>query len=112
MSTHASPAAFTISDITAEDPTAFPLSISLIDSDYVFAIKRGMLLIVSAWENYFYPMKTLVFKKLFIIIFPSYFLIFITDCQYTIIISYTLLRNDIVISFDNPLHSLLNTLLF
>ena len=47
MSTHASPAAFTMSDITPEDPTAFPFSISLIDSDYVFAIKRGMLLIVS-----------------------------------------------------------------
>ena len=40
------------------------------------------------------------------IILPNYFVVFVTACQLTIIISCTLLANNILISFDHPLSNL------
>ena len=40
------------------------------------------------------------------ITFPSYFLVFTSDCQHSNIISYELLTNNILISFDYPLRNL------
>ena len=51
----------------------------------------------------------LCIKKLPMITFTSYFLILITYCQYTVMISDALLTNDILISFGDPMCSLKHT---
>ena len=67
-------------------PAAFPSFIVLIDFlNMPLSIKQGTLLTVSSvWDKLFLSHANCV-EKFLIITFPSYFFIFITDCQDTII---------------------------
>ena len=98
ISTPASLAVFTISDTTPDSPAAFPFLLSYL---FVFVywtrhagncICLGQTIPVSC---------KLCVQKLLMITFPSSFLFFIIYWQYTII-SYAMVTNNILISFDHP----------
>ena len=53
-------------------------------------------------QNILVPCKICI-QKLLMITFPGNFLIFICDCRHTIIISYALLTNNTLTSFDHTI---------
>ena len=107
MSTLASSATFTISGTTSDSPSTLPFYILLITSlTMSSSIKRGTPLTISTRDTLLLPHAKLCVQKHLLVTFPSYFLIFITDCQY--IISYAPLTN-ILVRFDHLLCNLKRT---
>ena len=103
-----SPTAFIISGTTLDGLAGFPFFIILTGSlTMSLSIKRGTPLTICLRQSISIPGK-LCAQKLPKLTFPRYFLIFITDCQYTILctISYEQLTNNIFISFNHPLCNL------
>ena len=74
-------------------------------NDWLFDNERVTPIIVLSKTICSYPMQTL-YSKTPRDNFPSYVLIFIIEFQYTIIICYALLINNILISFDHPICNL------
>ena len=98
LKTHKTP--FSVSDLMPNNPAVSSFFTLLFDSLITtFAIQRGTLVTVSGLKELFLHHTDSV-QKLLTITFPSYFRIFITDCQQKIPISYALLTNNILIIFD------------
>ena len=70
------------------------------------SVQRGGTLLTVSTRKTIPIIHKFCVQKLLMVTFPSYFFIFITDFQFTIIISYALLTNNSLISFDHPLCNL------
>ena len=103
MSTPTSPAAFIISETTSDGLRAFLFSILLIDFLAMhLSIKQSVTANSIYLKQIIHISCKLCVQKFLVITIPNYFLIFITDCRYTIIISYAMPGNHVLISVDHP----------